>query len=169
MARLSFSYNYTDREQSEAIQVFRFGLAHLRDGQSFEALAAFRQAASMEPQNPYFLSYYGLALARASRSWDEAEALCLAALRMRRQIPQLYLNLAELYRFRGHVGEAIETLTDAMRYTGGDARITEALGMFGVRKAPVLRFLGRNHPLNKYLGRVRYRTMHLFRKPHRGL
>jgi len=169
MARLGLAYNYSEKAQSEAIQVFRFGLAHLRDGQSFEALAAFRQAASMEPQNPYFLSYYGLSLARASRNWDEAEALCLAALRMRRQIPQLYLNLAELYRFRGRVSDAVETLTDAMRYTGKDARIKEALAVFGMRQAPVLKFLERTHPLNRYLGRMRHKTRKLFRRPVRGL
>lgn len=169
MAKLGLAYNYKDKEQSEAIQVFRVGLANLRDGQSFEALAAFRQAASLEPQNPYFLSYYGLALARSSRNWDEAEALCLAALRMRRQIPQLYLNLAELYRFRGRPGDAVDTLTDAMRYTGGDSRIKEALSVLGVRKPPVLKFLGRKNPLNRYLGRMRHRAKGLFRKRRRGL
>ena len=167
MARLSLAYNYNEGEQqSEAIQVFRSGLAHLRDGQSFEALAAFRQAASMEPQNPYFLSYYGLALGQASRNWDEAEALCMAALRKRRQIPQLYLNLAELYRCRGRVGDAVETLTDGLRYTARDGRLVEALNYFGTRRPPVLRFLGRNHPLNRYLGRVRHSASGLFhRKP----
>ena len=164
MARLSLAYNFNEGEQSEAIQVFRFGLAHLRDGQSLEALSAFRQAASMEPQNPYFLSYYGLALGQASRNWDEAEALCLAALRKRRQIPQLYLNLAELYRCRGRVADAVETLNDGMRYTAKDARLADALSYFGNRKPPVFSFLGRNHPLNRYLGRVRHRAAGLFHK-----
>ena len=161
---MAFNYG-TEGEQSEAIQVFRFGLAHLRNGQGLEALAAFRQAASLEPQNPYFLSYYGLALGQTSRSWDEAEALCLAALRKRRQVPQLYLNLADLYRCRGRVSDAVETLTDGLRYTGRDGRVEEALAMFGVRRPPVFSSLGRSHPLNKYLGRVRHRALNLF---HRG-
>jgi len=164
MARLALAYNYhsNESEQSEAIQLFRHGLAHLRDGQSYEALSAFRQAASLEPQNPYFLSYYGLALGQASRSWDEAEALCLAALRLRRQVPQLHLNLADLYRHRGRTADAVETLTDALRYTGRDGRITEALAVLGVRRPPVFSFLGRSHPLNKCLGRIRYRANGLF-------
>ncbi len=164
MGRLSLAYNFNEGDQSEAIQVFRFGLAHLRDGQSFEALAAFRQAASMEPQNPYFLSYYGLALGQASRNWDEAEALCLAALRKRRQIPQLYLNLAELYRCRGRVADAVETLNDGLRYTASDSRLVDALAIFGRRKPPVLSFLGRSHPLNRYLGIVRHRASGLFHR-----
>jgi len=159
MARLPMAYNYSEGQQTEAIQVFRFGLAHLRDGQSFEALSAFRQAASMEPQNPYFLSYYGLALGQAARSWEEAEALCMAALRKRRQVPQLYLNLAELYRCRGRVGDAVEVLNEGLRYTGRDSRLLDALGVFGYRKPPVLSFLRRNHPLNRYLGRWRHRAM----------
>ncbi len=164
MGRLSLAYNFSEGEQSEAIQVFRSGLAHLRDGQSFEALAAFRQAASMEPQNPYFLSYYGLALGQASRNWDEAEALCLAALRKRRQIPQLYLNLAELYRCRGRVADAVETLNDGLRYTASDSRLLDALTIFGRRRPPVLSFLGRSHPLNRYLGKVRHRASGLFHR-----
>lgn len=147
-----------ENEQSEAIQVFRFGLAHLRDGQTLEALTAFRQAASMEPQNPYFLSYYGLTLGQASRSWDEAEALCMAALRMRRQVPQLYLNLAELYRCRGRLADAVETLTEAMRYTGRNGQISEALSHYGNRKPPFFTFLSRRHPMNVLLGRFRHRV-----------
>jgi dihydrofolate reductase len=168
MARLAMSYNYSENEQSEAIQVFRFGLAHLKDGRSFEALAAFRQAASLEPQNPYFLSYYGLALGHTSRNWDEAEALCLAGLRKRRQIPQLYLNLADLYRCRGRVADAVETLTEGLRFTGSDGRVVEALAMFGVRRPPVFSFLGRSHPLNKYLGSVRHKTLRLFHRASKG-
>lgn len=164
MARLSLAYNFNEGEQSEAIQVFRFGLAHLRDGQSFEALTAFRQAAAMEPQNPYFLSYYGLALGEASRNWEEAEALCLAALRKRRQIPQLYLNLAELYRRRGRIADAVETLNDGLRYTARDSRLVEALGLFGNRRPPVLSFLGRSHPLNRYLGKWRHRALGLLHR-----
>ena len=164
MARLAMAYNYNEGHQTEAIQIFRSGLANLRDGQSFEALAAFRQAASMEPQNPYFLSYYGLALGQASRNWEEAEALCLAALRKRRQIPQLYLNLAELYRCRGRVADAVETLHDGLRYTGRDSRLVDAMSYFGYRRPPVLSFLNRNHPLNRYLGKMRHRTMGMFHR-----
>jgi Flp pilus assembly protein TadD len=165
MARLNLAYNYNDGgEQSEAIQIFRFGLAHLRDGQSFEALAAFRQAAAMEPQNPYFLSYYGLTLGQASRSWDEAEALCMAALRKRRQIPQLYLNLAELYRCRGRVADAVEVLTEGMRYTAKDSRLQDALAIFGYRRPPVFSFLSRNHPINRYLGKMRHRAFGMLHK-----
>ncbi|HUJ40264.1 MAG TPA: tetratricopeptide repeat protein [Candidatus Acidoferrales bacterium] len=164
MARLALAYNYKDGQQSEVIQVFRSGLAHLRDGQSFEALSAFRQAAAMEPENPYFLSYYGLALGQSSRNWEEAEALCLAALRKRRQIPQLYLNLAELYRCRGRVADAVETISDGMRYTGRDARLQDAMAYFGCRRPPVLTFLRRNHPLNRYLGIVRHRAAGLFHR-----
>ncbi len=158
MARLVVVPVKDENEQSEAIQIFRFGLAHLRDGQNHDALAAFRQAAAMEPQNPYFLSYYGLALGKTSRSWEEAEALCLAALRMRRQVPQLYLNLAELYRTHGRVSDAVETLTEGMRYTGRDTHVAEALELYGTRTPPVFSFLPRRHPMNVMLGKFRHRV-----------
>jgi tetratricopeptide (TPR) repeat protein len=105
-------------------------------------------------------------LGQASRSWEEAEALCLAALRMRRQVPQLYLNLAELYRSRGRVADAVETLTEAMRYTGRDPLVSDALAHYGTRRPPVLTFLPRRHPMNMFLGRFRHRVSGmLHRKP----
>jgi cytochrome c-type biogenesis protein CcmH/NrfG len=48
-----------------AFREFREGLAMMRDGEAEKAMALLRQASERDPENPYYLSYYGLSLAYA--------------------------------------------------------------------------------------------------------
>ncbi len=140
---------------ANALIEFKQGLGLLQKGYSLDAVAKLRHAASLEPHNAYFLSYLGLAVGLAQRKWAEAESLCMDALRIKRNLPQLYLNLAELYEHFGRIGEAIDILREGLRFTGRDSRLVAALRSHGVRRSPVLPFLGRKNAVNRYLGRLR--------------
>jgi hypothetical protein len=48
-----------------AFREFREGLAMMRDGEAERAMGLLRQASERDPENPYYLSYYGLSLAYA--------------------------------------------------------------------------------------------------------
>jgi Flp pilus assembly protein TadD len=145
-------------QDAGALIEFKKGLGLLQKGYSLDAVTKLRHAASLEPHNAYFLSYLGLAVGVAQRKWAEAESLCLEALRIKRNLPQLYLNLAELYERSGRVAEAIEVLSEGLRFTGRDSRLTAALRSHGVRSGPVVPFLGRGNFLNRYFGRLRYKA-----------
>src|SRR6185437_3369197 len=100
----------------DAFREFREGMARLRDGESESALKLLRQAAERDPENAYYVSYYGLSLAQAERNWAEAERLChLAVCRNRRQA-QLYLNLAEVYLGSQRRQAAADTLARGLHY-----------------------------------------------------
>lgn len=142
-------------QNAAALIEFKKGLGLLQKGYSLDAVTKLRHAASLEPHNAYFLSYLGLAVGLAQRRWAEAESLCMEALRIKRNLPQLYLNLAELYENFGRVGEAIDILREGLRFTGRDSRLVAALRSHGVRRSPVLPFLGRKNAVNRYLGRLR--------------
>ncbi len=142
-------------ENAAALIEFKKGLGLLQKGYSLDAVTKLRHAASLEPHNAYFLSYLGLAVGLAQRRWAEAESLCMEALRIKRNLPQLYLNLAELYENFGRLGEAIDILREGLRFTGRDSRLVAALRSHGVRRSPVLPFLGRKNAVNRYLGRLR--------------
>ena len=58
-----------------AFREFREGLAMMRDGEAERAKALLRQASERDPENPYYLSYYGLSLAYAEGKWADAERL----------------------------------------------------------------------------------------------
>jgi len=143
--------------QIDLVSEFKKGLTALRNGQPHSAIAHLRQALTNDKNNPFCLSYYGLALARAKHNWAMAEASCLAALRMKRNQPYLYLNLAEVYRRAGEVEDALSTLYNGLQFTQWDPLLVRALEELGIRRSPVLTFLDRKNFLNRQLGRLRHR------------
>ena len=143
----------------DAVTEFKEGLALLRNNYARKAMPYFTRALEVEKANPFYLSYLGVAMAAAERKWDEAEELCTQALKKRRTQPELYLNLADVYRLAGRRQEQIETLFDGLLMTKRDPRITETLRRYGFRRPPVIPFLDRNSLLNRKLGKLRYRVL----------
>ena len=161
-ARMKFDWAADD---NEAMRDFKAGIRLLRNRSYHCALVYFRRANELECGNPYFLSYYGLTLALAERKWAEAERLCEAALPLRRNQPQLYLNLAEVCLLAGKKRDAVETLEVGLQHAARDQRLHRMIQSLGVRKSAVLSFLDRRHPLNRTLGKVRHRVRK-FLAPH---
>jgi Flp pilus assembly protein TadD len=144
---------------SAALTEFKKGLQMLRDGNPSEALNHFRQAAGVEKENPYYLSFVGVALVRAERQSAPAVKLCEAALSIKRTEAQLYLNMAEVYVSARRLEDAVRTLDRAQASLGRDVRIQRARLKLGNRRSPVLPFLDRQHVLNRELGTLRHRLL----------
>jgi Flp pilus assembly protein TadD len=144
-------------ETTEGLEEFKEGLARLRQGDTIEALVRVSRALESEPKNPFFLSYAGLLTAMAEEDYDRAEQLCQAALALKWNHAQLYLNLAEVYERSGRTPEAIDALQKGLLSAGRDFRIRRALERLGVRRPAVLPFLERTHVLNRTLGKLRHR------------
>jgi Flp pilus assembly protein TadD len=147
---------------TEAFREFKQGLTLLRDDFSLKALPHMRRALELDKNNPYYMSYLGVALARSEEKWGEAERLCDAAVRMKRNQAQLYLNLAEVYKTAGRDEEAIEVLQAGLKYARRDVRLTIALNRLIPRRPPVLMFLSRKNLFNRSLGRLRHRALQAF-------
>jgi Flp pilus assembly protein TadD len=144
---------------SKALSEFKQGMRMLRDAHPNDALVHFRNAADLEKDNPYYISFVGVSLARAERKWPTALKLCEIALGMKRNEAQLYLNLAEVYMAAGRREEALMTLDRALASLGRDARIQKARMKLGNRRSPTLPFLSRENVLNRHLGNLRHRIM----------
>ena len=145
--------------ETEAFKEFKQGLALLRDNFADKALSHMQKAAQLEKNNPYYMSYLGVVLARSEEKWAEAEQLCDSAVRLKRNQAQLYLNLAEVYATAGRKEDAIETLQAGMKYARRDVRLNLAINRLAHRRPPVFTFLSRRHPVNRQLGKLRHRTM----------
>jgi Flp pilus assembly protein TadD len=143
---------------------FKRGLELLRNSRPADALEYLRVAAEREPQNPYYISFYGVCVARTQRKWQAALELCESALRWKPGDSQLYLNLAEVYVAAGRRDEAVETLDKAIRYCKPDARIKKARARLGRRNTKMVPFLDRSHAINIALGKLRHRAQRLLRK-----
>ena len=118
----------------------------------------------IEQYNPYYLSFFGVSVARAQRKWAAAVNLCEIAVSLKRDEAQLYLNLAEVYVSAGRRDDAIELLDTASIYCPTEARIKQVRGSLGRRSSPVLPFLGRGHFLNWSLGKLRHSALGRLRK-----
>ena len=147
---------------TEAFREFKTGLTYLRDNYATKALPHMRRAVDLDKNNPYYMSYLGVVLARSEQKWGEAERLCDTAVRMKRNQAQLYLNLAEVYATAGRREEAVETLQSGLKYARRDVRLTIAMNRLAERRRPVLSFLERKHPLNRQLGMLRHKTLKMF-------
>jgi Flp pilus assembly protein TadD len=149
---------------TEAFREFKTGLTLLRDNYVNRALPHMRRAVDLEKNNPYYMSYLGVVLARSEGRWGEAERLCDSAVRMKRNQAQLYLNLAEVYATAGRRDEAVDALQAGLKFARRDVRLTIAMNKLTHRRPPVLGFLGRHHPLNRQLGILRHQTLRVFRQ-----
>ncbi|MGB8322893.1 MAG: tetratricopeptide repeat protein [Candidatus Acidiferrum sp.] len=147
---------------TEAFREFKTGLALLRDNYAIKALSHIQRAAELEKNNPYYMSYLGVALARTERKWADAERMCDNAVRMKRNQAQLYLNLAEVYISAGRKEDAREALLAGMKYARRDIRLNIAMAKLTPRRSPVFTFLERKHPLNRHFGILRHKTLSAF-------
>src|ERR1700732_1191623 len=138
---------------TEAFREFKQGLTLLRDNYAGRALPHMRRAMDLDKNNPYYMSYLGVVLARSEEKWGEAERLCDTAVRMKRNQAQLYLNLAEVYTAAGRREEALEVLEAGLKYARRDIRLTIAKNRLVPRKTPVLSFLSLQHAVKRQLGR----------------
>ncbi len=148
--------------ETEAFREFKQGLALLRDNFADRALPHMQKAAQLEKNNPYYMSYLGVVLARTEEKWAEAEKLCDSAVRLKRNQAQLYLNLAEVYATAGRKDDAVETLQAGLKYARRDVRLNLAINRLIQRRPPVFAFLSRRHPLNRHAGKIRHRTLTIF-------
>lgn len=135
---------------------FQLGLQYFRDGYVGKALEQMKAAAEAAPKNPLYASYLGLLVAVAQKDFENAEKLCLMALKLDRGEPQCYLNIAEVYTRGKRAKEAMEALREGMQRTKRDKRIVDAIARLSGRRSPLFPFLEREHPVNRALGRIRH-------------
>ncbi len=150
--------------ETEAFREFKQGLTLLRDDYAEKALPHMRRAVELDKNNPYYMSYLGVILARSENKWAEAEQLCDSAVRMKRSQAQLYLNLAEVYATAGRREDAVEALQSGLKFARRDVRLSLALNRLTARRQPVFSFLSRTNPLNRQFGLLRHRTMQMLGK-----
>jgi tetratricopeptide (TPR) repeat protein len=138
---------------------FKEGIELLKNEYPQKALVRFRRAFECEKHNPYYISFLGLATARAQRKWDQASELCEIAVQLKPTEIQFHLNLGEVYACAGLREKALDKLDDALQRFGDDMRLKQARSKVENRRAPLLPFFGREHFLNRELGKLRHRAV----------
>ena len=129
---------------------FKKGVEALASGKMIPALASFEKALELE-DNPAFYSYFALCIAKERGQVRRAIKLCEEALQKDGKNTAHYLNLGKILLHAGNRDDAVMVFRGGLKY-GTDLLIIDELNKLAARKPPVLSFLNRNNPINKYLG-----------------
>ncbi len=134
--------------------LFQNGLMHLQRHRQRHALESFRRALELAPNEPRFMSFFGLCIATNERRLGEGLELCETAVRKEFFRPELFVNLGRLYLISGDVGRAHQTFRRGLAVDQSNEELRYELRRLGTRRQPVLPSLGRSHPVNVALGRL---------------
>lgn len=144
-----------------AEQFFRRGVARLSDDRAAEAAHFFLSAMQLEREHGVrypemrYLSCFGLALALAGGSLEEALRACGTALERERDNPDLHLNLARVHLLAQDPSSALQAAVAGLALAPAHQGLRALMGAVERRRRPPLRFLTRDHPVNRVLGRLR--------------
>jgi len=114
------------------------------------ALYYFEKAFNIE-NSPLVSSYYAFCIAKERGQFSKAISLCSEALKKEPQNSLLYLNLGRIYRLSKSKGDAVKIFREGLKFEINQ-QIIDELTKLGIRKNPVIPFLKRSNPINKYLG-----------------
>jgi tetratricopeptide (TPR) repeat protein len=137
---------------AEAEAHYRKGVEAQARGEWPTALACFEKAARLK-NVPLHNSFLALCIARERGQFKKAIALCSEALEAEPDNSVHYLNLGRVYLLQKDRDEAIRIFRLGLGREMNEQIIAE-LDRLGVRKPPLLSFLHRDNPLNRYLGKA---------------
>jgi tetratricopeptide (TPR) repeat protein len=134
-------------------ELFRLGTEAL-DAKNYAMAHRYLGAALEKERSPNNLSQYALALAAHTRQIEPSIALCQEAVKKEPKNSEHFLRLGTVYLVAGRKKEAIRIFRLGLR-VGRNPTIVRWLQVLGDRKKPIIPFLSRTNPLNKYLGKLR--------------
>ena len=101
---------------------------------------------------PDGLSAYGLCLARVEGKRKMAADLCHKAIQLQSYEGRHWANLVRVYITAKNRKKAVETLDDSLKKLRNDPELIRVRQEIGYRQAPMLTFLPRRNPINKFFG-----------------
>lgn len=147
--------------KSQVAKAFHAGIVACREKrwrEGYGQLAEVARVAGSGKQLPsVFYSYLGLSMAHCEGRKREGLQLCRYAVRLEPRRPENQLNLAIAYRMVRRRRAAVRALQAGLALSPNHARLRELEAELGVRRPPVLPFLGRDNALNRTLGLARAR------------
>ena len=148
------------KSKAEYAEAIRLGLKSNKKA----ALVSAREALAKFPADPFFLSYCGYLMAIVDGKSREGSGMCGEAISILRKsestdkvffLPLFYLHLGKVHMKADRKLPAINAFQEGLKFDSRNRELLSELKAIGARKAPVVSFLGRRNPINKYLGKLR--------------
>lgn len=114
------------------------------------ALACLERALRIRDDSLWY-SRLGFCIAKQRGQLTKAFELCRTSIENDPDNPLHYFYLGKVYLVAGNTTEALQTFRHGI-VLGGSPELEQILEVIGTRKPPVISFLSRDNPLNKYLG-----------------
>lgn len=127
------------------------------------ALELLTFALEQYPDEPFLLSYYGCLEAILNKEYAYGIETCLKALRICTEempfgqeifYPTFYLNLGRAYLAAKNKKEAVRAFQKGLTYDRENRDLLWELKKLGARKKPIVTYLERSNPINKYIGMI---------------
>jgi tetratricopeptide (TPR) repeat protein len=125
------------------------------------ALELLTYALKQYPDEPVLLSYYGCLEAVINKNYPHAIETCRRAIDcLEKKLPfgreffssVFYLNLGRAYLASGNKTEAVEAFQKGLSFEKDNKDILWELKKIGMRRKPLVPYLKRDNPINKYIG-----------------
>lgn len=133
-------------------EYFKKGLSFLQEDNLQEAFEAFEKAYNANNSIARYVSYYGLCLTIYKEDVEKGIEFCTRAIKIEFFRPEYYLNLGKAFLKAGKKQSAINTFRKGLKVDKNNLDIKIELEKIGIRAMPVIQFLERSNPINKYLG-----------------
>ena len=101
-----------------------------------------------------FYSYLGFGLAAFESRYNDGAALCERGIEMEFYNPENHYNLARTYLLLGAKRKAFARIRAGLRVDPEYRPLIQLARELGIRRRPLIPFLDRRHPLNRWLGRI---------------
>lgn len=117
---------------------------------------ALRYLRELEPSTlrPVHMSYYALCVAMVKKDYECAIPLAIKAVRAEFYNPEVYLNLGRILSASGRKAFAFRAYQKGLVYDSNHPGLVKELSEMGMRRTPVVPFLSRENPVNRFSGLI---------------
>ena len=143
-------------ETFESQELFRRAEVNIQRRNFDKAKELLGEALKISPDNPFYLSYYGLCAGMIGDLTEGAE-LCRKAEKLLPVSPIILVNHGRILLEQGLRKEARKQFSRAYELDNTNSAAALELSGMGVRRQPVIPFLPRNNLFNKVFGKFRHR------------
>jgi len=139
-------------QEKEFNELLNKGKEAVERGYIPSAQVFFSQVAEHK-NSPEVRSYLAYCLAKSQGRTQVAAKTCIESIRREPDNPTHYLLLGRIHLLAGDKVKAVQVLRQGANINK-DQRIISEISKLGMRKAPVIKSLKRNHPANRLLGKI---------------
>lgn len=140
-------------------ELIRSGDEAWERGDKAAAHEVYRAAQQLDGNDPQVLSRLGLTLVLVARDEYKGVAFCEEALRRGAVDADALWRLATVYETTFQKERAVRAVRQGLNIDRNHAGLVAMIERLGVRRPPVIPFLARSNPINKYLGILRHKYL----------